>query len=134
MLAPSIGVQLIDSEDITTYLMERYPTLRPEAHKQTIDSLLHELHQISYVTLSFKPEERRIEGVMDFVRQLQDRPDTSERYRGMLQKKYDKYVHPLSAKNSTSSKLALLSCRSTHALAHLLTHLQRCQLAQKIQG
>ena len=89
MLAPSIGVQLTDSRDITSYLMDRYPSLRPEAHRQTIKELLAELHEISYVTLSFKPEERRVEGVMDAVREIQDRPDTSDRYRKLLQVKHD---------------------------------------------
>ncbi len=90
MLAPSIGVQLIDSSDITTYLMDRYPSLRPEAHRQTIESLLAELHDISYVTLSFKPEERRVEGVMDDVREIMASPDTSNKYRKLLQWKLDK--------------------------------------------
>ncbi|KIW72337.1 hypothetical protein PV04_00537 [Phialophora macrospora] len=95
MLAPSLGVRLIDSADITSYLMDRYPSLRPDAHRQTIDSLLEELHEISYVTLSFKPEERRVEGVMEAVRQIMDRSDTSDRYRKMLQGKLDNHAASL---------------------------------------
>ena len=89
LLAPSIGVQLTDSTDITSYLMDRYPSLRPEVHRQTIESLLEELHEISYVTLSFKPEERRVEGVMDDVSKIMARPDTSDKYRKLLQGKLD---------------------------------------------
>ncbi|OCT46774.1 hypothetical protein CLCR_02036 [Cladophialophora carrionii] len=95
MLAPELGVKLIDSTDITSYLMDRYPSLRPDAHIQTIDSLLQELHEISYVTLSFKPEERRVEGVMDAVREIMDRPDTSDKYRKLLQGKFDNHAASL---------------------------------------
>jgi glutathione S-transferase len=83
-------LQLIDSTTITSYLIDRYPSLCPAAHRAQIEDLLAELHEISYVTLTFKPEERRVEGVMDMVREIQARPETSERYRRMLGVKLEK--------------------------------------------
>ncbi|KAJ9605012.1 hypothetical protein H2200_010401 [Cladophialophora chaetospira] len=124
LLAPSLNVQLTDSTDITTYLMDRYPSLRPEAHRQTIEDLLAELHEISYVTLSFKPEERRVEGVMDKVREIQNRPDTSERYRKLLQVKYDNHAASLAnftAKNQSVSSVEADSTRFFSKINALLS-------------
>lgn len=69
--------------------MSHYPTLCPAEHKDTIEPLLDELHAISYVTLTFKPEERRIEGVMDAVQETMNQPGTSEKYKKLLQVKLE---------------------------------------------
>ncbi len=78
-----------DSSVITNYLTERYPSLLPPEHKGTINSLLAELHEIAYVVLSFKPEERRVEGLIEDVRALIARDDISKRYKEGLQNKLD---------------------------------------------
>ena len=89
LLAPGISVQLNDSSIITEYLYERYPSLLPAQHKATIKIFLAKLHEIAYVVLSFKPEERRAEGIIEDVRTLIARKDISEKYREALQRKLD---------------------------------------------
>jgi hypothetical protein len=71
--------------------MTRYPSLCPETHSQEIEYLLAELHEISYVTLTFKPEERRIENIMKVVKARIDSTETSKPYRKLLQRKYEGY-------------------------------------------
>ncbi len=88
-MAPSLSVRIPDSSVITEYLAERYPSLLHPEHKTTIETLLAELHEIAYVVLSFKPEERRAEGIIDDVRALIAREDISEKYREALQRKLD---------------------------------------------
>ncbi|EXJ63634.1 uncharacterized protein A1O5_11395 [Cladophialophora psammophila CBS 110553] len=123
LLAPSLGVKLIDSTDITKYLCDRYPSLVPAAHKQTIESLLEELHEISYVTISFKPEDRRTEGVMEAVREIMAQPDTSPRYREMLQVKLDghqKRLQTFQDKNQSVASVEADSRRYLEKISQLL--------------
>ncbi|KIX95926.1 uncharacterized protein Z520_08181 [Fonsecaea multimorphosa CBS 102226] len=112
LLAPSLGVKLTDSTDITQYLCDRYPSLVPPAHKQTIESLLEELHEISYVTISFKPEDRRVEGVMEAVQEIMARPDTSPRYREMLQRKFDNHKNNLQKFQDNNQSIASVEADS----------------------
>ncbi|KIW30508.1 uncharacterized protein PV07_06250 [Cladophialophora immunda] len=112
LLAPSLGVKLIDSTDITRYLCDRYPSLVPAAHRQTIESLLAELHGISYVTISFKPEDRRTEGVMEAVQEIMARPDTSPRYREMLQRKFDNHRNKLQTFKDNNQSIASVEADS----------------------
>lgn len=76
--------------DITNHLCERYPSLVPAEHEQTIRALLDELHEISYVSLSFKPEDRRVEGIEEAVNEILNRPDISDKYRQALHRKMEK--------------------------------------------
>ncbi|KIX06999.1 uncharacterized protein Z518_04975 [Rhinocladiella mackenziei CBS 650.93] len=87
LLSPSLSVQLTDSLDITNYLGEKYPGLAPSAHKETIKALLDELHNVKYITLSFKAEERRAEAIINAIQTLVAEPTSSEKYKAALNKK-----------------------------------------------
>lgn len=92
LVADSLDLKIPDSSHITNFLSERYPSLVPTDHKPTIDALMDELHQISFVSLSFKPEDRRVEGITETVQEMLKRDDISHRHRELLNWKVDKYV------------------------------------------
>ncbi|KAH0836149.1 hypothetical protein FOPE_04389 [Fonsecaea pedrosoi] len=131
LLAPSLGVKLIDSADITRYLCDRYPSLLPSAHKQTIESLLEQLHNISYVTISFKPEDRRTEGVMEAVEEIMARPETSPRYREMLQRKLDNHRTKLQQFASKNQSVATVEAESRAYLSKISQLLSKRGREQK---
>jgi hypothetical protein len=54
-----------------------------------MESLLAELHEISYITLTFKPEERRIENIMNFVQARIDNLEASEEDRKLSEGRYE---------------------------------------------
>lgn len=54
LTSPSIEKPLVDSLDITYFLMKRHPQLQPEAFATTIVSLLADLHAINYFSLTFQ--------------------------------------------------------------------------------
>lgn len=82
-------MRIPDSSVITDYISERYPSLLPTEHKTAIETLLAELHEIAYVVLSFEPEERRVETIIEDVRALIAREDISDNYRTALEKKLE---------------------------------------------
>lgn len=78
-----------DSLDITRFLGMRYPQLMPSEYREVIESLLEELHQVWYISLSFSAEERRGEGILNMVKDLMAQPTSSEKYKAALQRKLD---------------------------------------------
>lgn len=89
MTSRHFKMPLTDSYDITEYIGEKCTGLCPPAHKDTILRLLKELHSIQFLALSFKPEERRAEGI---TKEIQDRlaqKNISEQYRKALEWKAD---------------------------------------------
>lgn len=54
LTSPSIEKPLVDSLDITYFLMKRHPQLQPEAFGAVIASLLADLHAINYFSLTFQ--------------------------------------------------------------------------------
>ena len=72
---------------ISQYICERYPQLLPSAHRDTIMELLDQLHAISFGTLSFRPEDRRSEGLIEAVKQILAQPHISDEYRKALEVK-----------------------------------------------
>lgn len=89
MLGSSPSTILTDSLDITRFLGERYPRLIPSAYRDTIMSLLLELHKVWFVSLSFRREERRGEGIVNMIQELISRPSSSEEYQAALGKKFE---------------------------------------------
>jgi glutathione S-transferase len=84
LTSPSLPSPLIDSTTITAHLIDAYPSLRPDAHAREIDALLEELHEISYVTLTFKPHERRMEAVVDTIKDMIAQDGIGERHKQLL--------------------------------------------------
>ena len=78
-----------DSLDITLYLGERYPRLLPRVHSRAIKTLLYELHQIWFVSLSFRAEEGRGEAIVKSIHHLMSQPTSSDEYKAALQKKLE---------------------------------------------
>jgi len=87
--AADIPEPLTDSLDITHYIMEHYPLLAPGAHQDDIVRLLKELHEIQYLSLSFKPAQNRAKGITIAVENLLKRNDISVGYRKALEFKAD---------------------------------------------
>lgn len=84
MTSQSLPSPLTDSVDITYYLCEHYPSLSPQAHRDTIKRLISELHDIQYLSLSFTPQQNRAKGITDAVEKLLERTDISDEYRKAL--------------------------------------------------
>lgn len=78
---------ITDSLDITLWACERYPTLRPEAHRQDIDRLLRDLHAINFFSLSFNKRPGLARQFTDGVEQRLARHDISTEYRRALERK-----------------------------------------------
>ena len=89
LVSSALTNNLTDSWDITRYLCEIYPNLAPEESKQKIYELLDQLHQISYVSLSFTPGENRVGGVRDAIQKRLAQPGISDTYREALEYKLE---------------------------------------------
>lgn len=88
LLGPG-SIKSDDSLDITFYLAQVYPRLIPTANSDTITSLLKELHQIWFVSLSFRAEDGRGAEIVERVKRLQNDVQSSSHYKAALQKKLD---------------------------------------------
>ena len=78
---------ITDSLDITFYACERYPSLRPAEHREEIDRLLRELHDINFFSLSFTRRPQMATGFAKGVQEKMDRSDISPQYRSALEYK-----------------------------------------------
>lgn len=78
---------LTDSLEITIFLGERYSQLLPDSQSKTINTLLHDLHDIWYVSLSFTANDGRSEGIVSMIKERIEAPASSERYKAALQRK-----------------------------------------------
>ena len=89
LVSSALPDNLTDSLDITRYLCEIYPHLAPEESKQKVHELLDQLHQISYVSLSFTPTENRVGGIRDAIQKRLTQSRISDSYRKALEYKLE---------------------------------------------
>ncbi|KAK4574113.1 hypothetical protein LTR86_001874 [Recurvomyces mirabilis] len=87
LTSSSLDTPITDSLDITYYIAERYPTLMPSEHKQTIIDLLGELHDINYFSLSFGDKPDGAKGQAKAIRGRMEDPAISPEYRRALEYK-----------------------------------------------
>lgn len=73
-----------ESVDITWYLCERYPSLLPSQHAETIKRLVTKLHEISFYSLSFGNMPARGLAIQDKIDETLKDPSISDRYRKAL--------------------------------------------------
>lgn len=91
MLAPIDSTKTIpDSLVITRYIAQRYPSLIPESHAEQINSLLAELHEINFFSLTFTGQP---EGVQARKAMLEKKlgESISDRYREAIKSKLKRY-------------------------------------------
>ena len=87
LTSSSLATPITDSLDITYYIAERYPTLMPPEHKQSIIDLLGDLHEINYFSLSFGDKPERAKGQAKAIRDRIADPTISSEYRNALEYK-----------------------------------------------
>lgn len=73
-----------ESQDITWYFCERYPSLLPSQHAETIKRLVTELHNISFYSLTFGNMPARGLAILDKIDEILKDPSISDRYRKAL--------------------------------------------------
>ncbi|KAI2473607.1 hypothetical protein F4781DRAFT_419384 [Annulohypoxylon bovei var. microspora] len=78
---------MAESVDISYYIADWYPTLLPPQHKQVIEELMHELHEISYKLLTFGTQTKYPNSAFDWMRGQIERTDISDEYRKALEYK-----------------------------------------------
>ncbi|KAI1383404.1 uncharacterized protein F4822DRAFT_76606 [Hypoxylon trugodes] len=85
-----LGKPMPESVDISLYIADWYPSLLPSRHKQVIEELLDELHQISYKLLTFGTQTTFPTTSVAWLREQSQRPDISDAYRKALKYKESK--------------------------------------------
>jgi glutathione S-transferase len=80
---------LPDSRNITFKIAQYYPQLMPEEHADTIRRLLAELHAIDFYSLTFTGKYMFPCEIIATLLERRNSPDTSDRYRGALDRKID---------------------------------------------
>ncbi|EXJ65707.1 uncharacterized protein A1O5_11234 [Cladophialophora psammophila CBS 110553] len=80
---------LSESVDITYFLAEYFPTLCPPHLASQITSLLSELHDINYFSLTYTDKPHRAVDMENSVQKVLARSDISERYRKALELKLE---------------------------------------------
>jgi glutathione S-transferase len=83
------GRILPDSRNITFKIAEYYPQLMPEQHVATIHRLLAELHAIDFYSLTFTGKYMFPCGTIATLLERRNSPETSDRYREVLDRKID---------------------------------------------
>lgn len=81
-----------DSLDITFWLCERYPSLRPREYAGEIDRLLRELHAINFFSLTFRNKAARAKAMEGGIIDRINEPGISARYKKALEYKLEVYV------------------------------------------
>ncbi|KAI0894773.1 hypothetical protein F4806DRAFT_96722 [Annulohypoxylon nitens] len=76
-----------ESVDISYYFADWYPSLLPPQHKQIIQELMEELHEISYKLLTFGTQTKYPETAVEWMREQIGRKDISDEYRKALEYK-----------------------------------------------
>jgi glutathione S-transferase len=76
-----------DSLDITFWVCERHPDLRPSEHAEYINSVLQELHAINFFTLSMRNVPERANMMEQSIQDKINAPELSERHRKALEYK-----------------------------------------------
>ncbi|KAH0846028.1 hypothetical protein FOPE_12242 [Fonsecaea pedrosoi] len=78
---------MTDSLDITLWLCERHPDLRPAEYADDINRLLRDLHAINFFTLSMRNRPQRAEMLEGTILARLDAPDLSDRHKKALEYK-----------------------------------------------
>jgi hypothetical protein len=76
-----------DSLDITFWLCERHPDLRPREHAEYVNSVLQQLHAINFFTLSMRSVPERANMMEQSIQDKINAPELSERHRKALEYK-----------------------------------------------
>jgi hypothetical protein len=88
-----LDAPITESLDITRFIYQRfYPHLCPKEHQAQIEKLLYELHEISFVTLSFRRWPERVDQMINGVKSKLKDPSLSQRHREALEYKLSQYV------------------------------------------
>lgn len=83
-----LGAPITESLDITRLIHQRfYPHLCPKEHQLEIEKLLGQLHQIIFVTLSFRKWPERREQIINGAKSKLKDPNLSQRHREALEYK-----------------------------------------------
>jgi glutathione S-transferase len=80
-------LKVTDSLEITKFLASRYPRLIPVDLAGIITSMLNQLHQVWFVSLSFTAQEGRGAGLVRMIRDIMAQPSSSESYKAALERK-----------------------------------------------
>jgi len=78
---------LAQTTAISAYVSDRYPSLLPEAHAETIKQSLIKMHELNFFTLSFLKSPKLASGFVDVVLKRLAKDDISEKYRTALEYK-----------------------------------------------
>ena len=81
---PALGEPLPDSVDITHYIAERYPQLRPDEIAEEIKQHLLELHSLNFFSLSFGSRPQQAEALVAAIDERL-KMDISDGYRKALE-------------------------------------------------
>ncbi len=83
---------LTESLDITVFLGQVFPSLYPTHLDGEIKSLLKELHEITYFSLTYSKSPQRASDMENSVKALLSDTSISEHYRKALEFKLNVYV------------------------------------------
>jgi len=78
---------LAQTTAISAYVSDRYPSLLPGAHAETIKKSLIKMHELNFFTLSFLKSPKLASGFADVVLKRLDKDGISEEYRKALEYK-----------------------------------------------
>jgi hypothetical protein len=81
-----------DSLDITLWLCDRFPSLKPSEHADDITRLLRELHALNFFTLSMRNTPQVASGLEGAIHEKMSAPDLSEKHKEALKYKLTVYV------------------------------------------
>lgn len=93
MLVPRDGDQaspMADTLEITYRFADSYPDLLPAAHEEEIKSLLHEMHQISFFSLTFAGRPEGAQSDRYALEQSLKSDDVRGEYRALIEKKIER--------------------------------------------
>ena len=89
LVSKQSGSILHDSRAITFEIANSYPQLMPEDHADDIHRLLAKLHEIDFYSLTFTGKYMFPCGIIATLLERRNHPDTSNRYRQVLDWKID---------------------------------------------
>lgn len=92
VLVPVDGKPIPDSKDISLYYAKRYPSLLPSEHAAEIESLVREMHGISFYSLTFTGRPQSQLKNKQVLEELLDK-NISDEYRAKIEAKLPLYVN-----------------------------------------
>lgn len=95
LVGKALETSLTDSLDITIFLAERYlPTLMPAHLVDQIRSLLDEVHDINYFSLTYTHKEDLVLEMENAMKEACALPNMTDRHRRALESKLEVLVSP----------------------------------------